>query len=178
MRRAIYLLPLILFLVIAGYFALSLRPGRDPQELPSAMIDKPMPKIDLPTLDGKSRLNGAAFKGQVVIVNFFASWCVPCRAEQPILLRLKSENTVPVYGIAYKDKIPDTQHFLAQLGDPFQSIGVDRDGKLALEFGVYGVPESYVIDKSGRIRYRQVGPVSPDALEGTILPLIQQLAGS
>jgi cytochrome c biogenesis protein CcmG/thiol:disulfide interchange protein DsbE len=178
MRRLIFLLPLALFLIVAGYFALSLRPGRNPQELPSAMIDKPMPKIDLPTLDGTGRLNGKAFKGRVVMVNFFASWCVPCRAEQPILLRLKSENIVPVYGIAYKDKVADTQHFLAQLGDPFQAIGVDQGGKLALDFGVYGVPETYVIDTSGRIRYRQVGPVSPDVLEGTIFPLIQQLAGS
>jgi cytochrome c biogenesis protein CcmG/thiol:disulfide interchange protein DsbE len=178
MRRLLYLIPLVLFLVVAGYFALSLRPGRDPQELPSAMIDKPMPRIDLPMLDGTGRLTSDDFKGQVALVNFFASWCVPCRAEQPILLRLKSEKTVPVYGIAYKDKVADTQRFLAQLGDPFQKIGVDREGRLALDFGVYGVPETYVIGKDGRIRFRQVGPLSPDTLEGAILPLLQRLAGS
>jgi cytochrome c biogenesis protein CcmG/thiol:disulfide interchange protein DsbE len=178
MRRLVFLIPLVLFLVLAAYFALSLRPGLDPQELPSAMIDKPMPKIDLATLDGSGRLTSASFGGQVVLVNFFASWCVPCRAEQPILLRLKSEKIVPVFGIAYKDKIDDTRRFLAQLGDPFQGIGVDQDGKLALNFGVYGVPETYVIGKDGRIRYRQVGPLSPDALEGAVLPLIKRLAGS
>jgi cytochrome c biogenesis protein CcmG/thiol:disulfide interchange protein DsbE len=176
MRRLIFLIPLVLFLVVAGYFAISLRPGHDPQELPSAMIDKPMPAIDLAALDGDARLESDAFAGQVVLVNFFASWCVPCRAEQPILLRLKADKTVPVIGIAYKDKIEDTRRFLAQLGNPYDRIGVDPDGQLALNFGVYGVPETYVIGKDGRIRYRQVGPISADALDGTILPLVKKLA--
>src|SRR5579883_3362363 len=112
MRRLIFLAPLALFIVLAGYFALALRSGRDPQALPSAMIDKPMPAIDLAALDGGARVTGASFAGQVVLINFFASWCVPCREEQPLLLRLKAEKTVPVIGIAYKDKPEDTQRFL------------------------------------------------------------------
>ncbi len=178
MRRLIFLLPLVLFLVLAGYFAVSLRPGHDPQELPSAMIDKPMPVIDLAALDGSARVTSASLTGQVVLINFFASWCVPCREEQPLLLRLKSDKTVPVIGIAYKDKPQDTQRFLTQLGDPFQRIGVDQDGKLALDFGVYGVPETYVIGKDGRIRYRQVSVITPETWTQTILPLIKKLAGS
>ena len=178
MRRLVFLLPLLVFLILAAYFALSLRPGRDPQELPSAMIDKPMPAIDLAALDGGARVTSASLAGKVVLVNFFASWCVPCREEQPFLMRLKADGTVPVIGIAYKDKTPDTQKFIAQLGDPFQRIGVDQDGRLALNFGVYGVPETYVIDKSGRIRYRQVSIITPDAWTETILPLINKLAGS
>ena len=178
MRRLIFLVPLALFIVLAVAFALGLRPGRDPSELPSAMIDKPMPAFDLATLDGTGRLASAALKGQVVLINFFASWCVPCRSEQPVLLRLKANNAVALFGIDYKDKTQDAQRYLAQLGDPYQRIGVDADGRLAIDFGVYGVPETYVIDKSGRIRLRHVGPIMPDALDGTILPLIIKLANS
>ncbi|HEY1722837.1 MAG TPA: DsbE family thiol:disulfide interchange protein [Magnetospirillaceae bacterium] len=178
MRRLLYLLPLALFLVIAGYFAATLRSGRDPQALPSAMIDKPMPAIDLAALDNGARVTSSSFAGQVVLINFFASWCVPCREEQPLLLRLKTENTVPVIGIAYKDKPQDTQRFLTQLGDPFQRIGLDQEGQLALNFGVYGVPETYVIGKDGRIRYRQISVITPEIWEETILPLIKKLAAS
>ncbi len=177
MRRLIFLAPLALFIVLAGYFALALRPGRDPSALPSAMIDKPMPAIDLAALDGGARVTSASIAGQVVLINFFASWCAPCREEQPVLMRLKAEKAVPVIGIAYKDKPEDTQRFLAQLGDPFQRIGVDQSGRLGLDFGVYGVPETYVIGKDGRIRFRQVSVITPEAWKGTIQPMIKTLSG-
>jgi len=178
MRRLVFLAPLALFIILAVYFALALRPGRDPTELPSAMIGKPMPRIDLASLDGGARLESAAFAGQVALVNFFASWCIPCRSEQPILMRLKSGTAAVLIGIAYKDKPEDTERYLAQLGDPYRRIGVDANGRLAINFGVYGVPETYVIGKDGRIHFRQVGPITADALDRDILPLVKKLAGS
>jgi len=178
MRRAIYFLPVALFAILAGYFALSLRPGRDPQLLPSAMIDKPAPVIDLAALDGGARVTNGAFGGQVTLINFFASWCVPCRAEHPMLMRMASQEKIPIVGIDYEDTPDRARHLLDELGNPYRSTGIDQDGRLGIEFGVYGVPETYVIDKGGRIRFKQVGPISADVLEGTLLPMIKKLAGS
>jgi cytochrome c biogenesis protein CcmG/thiol:disulfide interchange protein DsbE len=178
MRRLVYFLPLALFAILAGYFALSLRPGRDPQLLPSAMIDKPVPKIDLATLERDAPLTNQSFAGQVVLINFFASWCVPCRAEHPLLMHMAREQKIPIIGIDYEDKPDDARHFIDELGDPFRAIGIDQDGRLGIEFGVYGVPETYVIDKSGRIRFKQVGGVTPEVLEGTLIPMLKKLAGS
>src|SRR5215470_10646998 len=155
MRRLAYLLPVALFLVLAGYFFLSLQ--RDPGLLPSALIDKPAPQFALPGLGSKPGLGNADLAGRVVLVNFFASWCAPCRVEHPLLMRLAEEGRVTLYGIDYKDKPEDATRLLAQLGDPYGRIGVDGDGRTVIDFGVYGVPETYVVDKSGRIRYRQVG---------------------
>ena len=178
MRRLVYVIPVILFAVLAVYFALALRPGRDPQELPSAMIGKTVPAFDLASLDGGPQVASTAIAGQVVLINFFASWCVPCRAEHPMLMRLAQQEKLTIVGIDYKDKPEAAKQLLNQLGDPYRSVGMDLDGRLGLDFGVYGVPETYVIDKGGRIRYRQVGPMTPDTLRGTILPLIKTLSGS
>jgi cytochrome c biogenesis protein CcmG, thiol:disulfide interchange protein DsbE len=178
MKRALYLLPAILFLVLAGYFGLALRSGRDPSLLPSALIDKPAPDFTLAGFDGAPGLSLAALKGQVALVNFFASWCVPCRAEQPLLMRLADQEHVPVYGIAYKDKPADAKHFLDQLGDPYRQIGLDESGRTAIDFGVYGVPETYLIDKSGHIRFRFVGPITAEALEHELLPRLKRLGAS
>jgi len=178
LRRSLFLVPLVLFLVLVGYFVLALRPDRDPSELPSAMIDKPAPGFDLAALDGGARLATATFAGQVALLNFFASWCVPCRVEHPLLMRMTAEEKIPLYGIDYKDRPEDAKRFLAQLGDPFKRVGLDADGRLGIDFGVYGVPETYVVDKSGRIRYRQVGPLTSETLEGTILPMIKKLGAS
>ena len=176
MRKLIYLVPLLLFLVLAGYFAIPLlRPGYDPNALPSAMIDKPAPKFDLADLDGSGKLATEALKGQVVVINFFASWCVPCRLEHPLLMRLAKEQNLPLYGIAYKDKVEDTKRVIAQTGDPYRQIGVDRDGWVGIDFGVYGVPETYVIDKSGHIRQRFVGPLTAEVVEHELLPLLKEL---
>ncbi len=177
MRRLLYLVPAALFLLLAAYFALALRPGRDPERLPSALIDKPAPDFTLAGLDGTAGLSRAGLEGQVVLVNFFASWCVPCRAEHPLLMRLAESEHVPLYGIAYKDKPADTARFLAQLGDPYRAVGLDESGRTGIDFGVYGVPETYLIDRSGHVRYRHVGPLTADALEHELLPRIRQVGG-
>lgn len=175
-KRLLFLLPVALFAILAVYLMLGLRPERDPTLVPSAMIDKPAPDFVLPGLfDDGQGLATADLLGQVTLVNFFASWCVPCRAEHPILLRLAREEGIPLYGIAYKDKPDASRAWLADLGDPFQRIGVDLSGRTAIDFGVYGVPETYVIDGEGRIRHRHVGPLTPAMLDEVILPLIAEL---
>src|SRR5579863_10546631 len=178
MRRLLYLLPVILFVAVAAYFVLALRPGRDPQFLPSALIDKPAPSFALAGLAGSDGLRLDALKGQVTLVNFFASWCEPCRDEHPVLMQLAKDQQIALYGIAYKDKPDDAEQFLKRLGDPYRSIGLDESGRTAIDFGVYGVPETYVIDKEGRIRKRFVGPLSERAIAQELLPLVQQLQHS
>jgi cytochrome c biogenesis protein CcmG, thiol:disulfide interchange protein DsbE len=178
MRRVLFLLPIALFLVLAGYFWLALTSGRDPHDLPSAMIDKPAPVFALAGFDGAPGIDRAALGGGVTIVNFFASWCVPCRAEHPLLMGLSQRLGVPLYGIAYKDKPEDAQQFLKQLGDPFSRIGLDESGRVGIDFGVYGVPETYVIDKAGRIRLRHVGPLTAEAVTRELAPLVQELGRS
>jgi cytochrome c biogenesis protein CcmG/thiol:disulfide interchange protein DsbE len=177
MRRLLYLLPVALFAVLVGYFALALRPGRDPSTLPSAMIDKPAPDFALAGLDGASGLSRAALGGHAVIVNFFASWCIPCRAEHPLLMRLAEQEHVPLFGIAYKDKPEDAARFLGQLGDPYRAVGLDQTGRVGIDFGVYGVPETYLIDSAGHIRLRHVGPLDRDAIERELLPRLKELGG-
>jgi cytochrome c biogenesis protein CcmG/thiol:disulfide interchange protein DsbE len=178
MRRALFFLPVLAFAALAVYFALALAPGRDPHLLPSALIDKPAPAFDLAALGGGPALARDALKGQVVLVNFFASWCVPCRVEQPLLMRIAEEEHLPLYGIAYKDKPENTAAFLKQLGDPYRAVGLDREGRTGIDFGVYGVPETYVIDKTGRIRYRHVGPLTAEVLDQQLLPLVKKLGRS
>ncbi|HEY3846464.1 MAG TPA: DsbE family thiol:disulfide interchange protein [Acetobacteraceae bacterium] len=177
MRRALFLLPLVLFLVLVGYFALALRPGYDPQTLPSAMIDKEAPQFDLAGLNGEG-LARDALKGSPVLINFFASWCVPCRVEQPVLMRLANHEHVPLYGIDYKDQPDDAAKLLAQFGDPYRRVGLDPDGRVGLDFGVYGVPETYVLDSTGHIRKRFVGPLTAEEVEKELLPLLEALKKS
>ncbi len=178
MRRLIALLPVGFFLILAAYFAWSLRPGYDPHELPSAMIDQEAPAFDLAALTGDGRVARDALKGQPTIVNFFASWCVPCRVEHPLLMRLATQGKIRLYGIAYKDKPEDSARFLAQLGNPYKAVGIDRDGRVGLDFGVYGVPETYVLDAAGHIRKRFVGPLNEAAVNKELLPMLRQLGGS
>jgi len=178
MRKAVYLLPLLAFFALVAWFALALRPSYDPQTLPSAMIDQPAPAFDLATLSGGPDLALSGLKGQVVLVNFFASWCAPCRVEHPILMRLAEQEHVALYGIDYKDRPEAAKQILAQLGDPYRAIGLDPDGVTGINFGVYGVPETYVIDKSGQIRKRFVGPLTAEALERELLPLLKKLNAS
>jgi cytochrome c biogenesis protein CcmG/thiol:disulfide interchange protein DsbE len=174
MPRLLFILPLLLFGAIAAYFAVGLT--KDPRKLPSALIDKPAPEFDLPPLyDAKPGLAKADLGGEVKLVNVFASWCVPCKVEHPVLMRFSEQNDTPLYGINYKDATKDAVAWLGQLGDPYQRIGQDLSGRVGIEWGVYGVPETYVVDREGRIRYRHVGPVLPDALEEKILPLIEEL---
>src|SRR5579864_2992617 len=178
MRRLLYLLPVLLFVAVAAYFVLALRPGRDPQLLPSALIDKPAPSFTLAGLAGSDGLRLDALRGQVMLVNFFASWCEPCRDEHPVLMRLVKDGGVALYGIAYKDKPEDTQRFLKQLGDPYRGVGLDESGRTGIDFGVYGVPETYVIDKAGHIRFRYVGPLTAETFEHEILRRLKELGPS
>jgi cytochrome c biogenesis protein CcmG/thiol:disulfide interchange protein DsbE len=174
MRRALFILPLLLFLVLAGYFALALRPGRNPQELPSALIDKEAPAFQLAGLNGEG-IARDTLKGHPVLINFFASWCIPCVEEAPVLMTLKQQGT-PIWGIAYKDRSDATSQFLQQNGDPYARIARDEPGNTAIDFGLYGVPETYVVDKSGIVRWRWAGGLSADIVQQSLAPLIQSLA--
>lgn len=173
--RLRHLLPALLFAAIAVAFAVGL--GLDPKRVPSPLIDKPAPVFALPPLlDGVPGLATADLAGKVALVNVFASWCLPCRAEHPLLMRLAESEGVTVFGINYKDKPEDARAWLAELGNPYRRIGIDRDGKAGIEWGVYGVPESFVVDAQGRIRYKWVGPLAPNVLEEKILPILREVA--
>jgi len=176
MRRLIYLLPAVAFVALAAYFFVSLT--RDPSVLPSAMINQPTPAFALAGLGDQPGLVRDEFAGQVVLINFFASWCIPCRTEHPLLMNLSRELSVPLYVIDYKDKPEDAARFLGELGDPYRRIGADREGRVGIDFGVYGVPETYVIDKTGRIRLRHVGPLTPADVARELAPLVKALQRS
>lgn len=179
-RRLIYLSPVLVFAVLAGYFLWGLNPDRNPRILPSAMIDKPAPEFDAGPLAGMD-LPGLATAdlagGQVSLVNFFASWCIPCRVEHPLLMALAERGEVAIYGFNYKNKPAEARAWLAQLGNPYSRIGTDQSGRIGIDWGVSGVPETFVIDGAGRIRYRHWGPLDRGALEDKILPLIEELRG-
>ncbi|MFI4949090.1 MAG: DsbE family thiol:disulfide interchange protein [Alphaproteobacteria bacterium] len=170
MRRWLYLLPVAAFALMAVGFYVGL--GRDPEVLPSPLIDEPAPQFDLPPLPGSNKgLSTADLKGGVSLVNFFASWCVPCREEHKALSAFAALKRVPVYGIDYKDKPKAVSEWLAELGNPYAQIGAD-DGQVGIAWGVYGVPETFLVDGAGRIRYKHVGPLTQADIDKTILPLI------
>jgi cytochrome c biogenesis protein CcmG, thiol:disulfide interchange protein DsbE len=172
LRRLLFLVPLALFAVLASYFALGL--GRDPSVLPSALIDKAAPEFSLPGLGERAGLATADLAGGVTLVNFFASWCAPCRAEHRVLNALAHTRRVPIYGIDYKDKADLALAWIAELGNPYTRIGAD-DGRVGIDWGVYGVPETFIVDKGGRIRYKHVGPLAATDVERSILPLVARL---
>jgi cytochrome c biogenesis protein CcmG, thiol:disulfide interchange protein DsbE len=174
MKRLLFLAPLLAFLVLAGYLGFGLT--RDPQKVPSALIDRPAPSFALPAVPGLALagLGSDALRGEVTIVNVFASWCQPCRVEHPIFMRLARENAVPILGINYKDKAEDARKWLADLGNPYRAIGYDFEGRVSIDWGVYGVPETFVVDRAGTIRFKHVGPVTPAVLDD-MLKLIAQL---
>jgi cytochrome c biogenesis protein CcmG/thiol:disulfide interchange protein DsbE len=176
-RKLLFLLPVVLFAVLLVAFSIGLT--HDPHLLPSALIDRPAPDFALPGLyDTAEGLSREDLGGRVTLVNFFASWCAPCREEHPELMALARRPGLTLEGIAYKDKPEASRRFLDGLGNPFRRIGVDRDGVTAIDFGVYGVPETYVVDGSGRIRYRKVGPLTAEDVEQTILPLVGRITAS
>jgi cytochrome c biogenesis protein CcmG, thiol:disulfide interchange protein DsbE len=173
-RALLFILPLALFAIVGVFLAIGLT--RDPSTLPSALIGKPAPSFALPPIDGRDEhgFSRADLGGQPMLVNVFASWCVPCRIEHPVVSRL-AEQGVVVQGINFKDKPEDAKAWLKELGDPFRHVGADRDGRVGIEWGVYGVPETYVIDRDGQIAYRHVGPLQPRDVEQKILPLLEKL---
>lgn len=176
MRRVLFIVPVLAFLALLVYFALPLIRHTDPSLVASPLIDKAAPAFTLPPLPGHDRgLASDDLKGQVQIVNIFASWCIPCRAEAPMLMNLARQHHVTIRGIAYKDKPEDTERYLSELGDPYGSIGMDRDGRVAIDWGAYGVPETYIIDAEGRIRFKQAAPLTPEDIEHEILPTLARL---
>ncbi|WP_374653970.1 DsbE family thiol:disulfide interchange protein [Dongia sp.] len=175
MRRLFYILPVLVLGALLALFWRGLDPARDPAALPSAMIGKPAAAIELQGLGSRTGVATKDFKGEITLLNFFASWCAPCRAEHPLIKELAALPGVRVIGIAFKDRPADSEKYLAELGDPYRAIGVDADGRAGMEFGLTGVPETYVIDRDGIIRYRLAQPLDPSRLEGELKPLLKEL---
>jgi cytochrome c biogenesis protein CcmG/thiol:disulfide interchange protein DsbE len=179
-RRLIVFIPLFAFLALAGLFMLRLW-GGDPSRIPSALIGHPAPQTNLPPLAGLDRdgkpvpgLDGADFKDQVTVLNVWASWCVPCRDEAPLLVALAADQRIRVVGINYKDQPDNARRFLGRFGNPFIANGVDGNGRAAIEWGVYGVPETFVVGRDGRIAYKLIGPITPDNLGQSLKPAIEK----
>jgi cytochrome c biogenesis protein CcmG, thiol:disulfide interchange protein DsbE len=173
------LLPLLVFVSLAGLFWFALR-GGDPSTLPSALLGKPVPQFTLPPIEGLTGGGAEGFSqsdlasGTPTIVNVWASWCVPCHEEHPLLMTLAKEPGVHLYGINYKDDPAAARRFLGRYGNPFERVGTDRSGRVAIDWGVYGVPETYVITGDGKIALRHVGPLTEDIIRDKLLPLLQQ----
>ncbi|MGX5848366.1 DsbE family thiol:disulfide interchange protein [Mesorhizobium sp. PL10] len=175
-RRLIVLLPLLVFLGLAGLFLLQLLSGREEAEVPSALIGLPAPQTNLPALEGSNLpgLDSKAFAGKVTLVNVFASWCAPCREEHPVLLALSQDKRFTLAALNYKDEPQNARRFLGDLGNPFQAIGVDEAGRTAIDWGVYGVPETFVIGKDGKIAYKHVGPLTEESAQTVLMPEIEK----
>jgi cytochrome c biogenesis protein CcmG, thiol:disulfide interchange protein DsbE len=175
MRALKFLVPLAVFLLLAGFFAVGLT--RDPRTVPSPFIDKPAPAFRLEQLhQPKLAFAPEDMKGKVWMLNVWASWCVSCRIEHPLLVEMARQKSVPIVGLNYKDKREDAMQWLAKFGDPYSLSAWDIDGRVGIDYGVYGAPETFLIDKQGVIRHKQIGPITPEALEKTILPLIRKLS--
>ena len=171
------LIPLAVFVVLAGFLFAGL--WRDPREVPSPLIGKPAPAFTLARLHAPEQMLGTEdMKGKVWLLNVWASWCASCREEHPLLLALASKKIVPIIGLDYKDDPAAGKRWLAEFGDPYTASVMDRDGRVGIDFGVYGAPETFVIDKTGAVRYKQIGPLTKDALEKKIGPLIDELQKS
>jgi cytochrome c biogenesis protein CcmG, thiol:disulfide interchange protein DsbE len=169
-----YLIPLGVFLVLVVFLAIGLT--RNPQELPSALINKPAPEFRLPQLKDPSKTFSAAdMRGKVWMLNVWASWCIACRDEHPFLFEYAKSGVMPIIGLNYKDRSEDALGWLGELGDPYTLSAVDLEGRVGMDYGVYGAPETYIIDKSGTIRLKHVGPVTPDVWSKEVLPLVQEL---
>ena len=179
-RRALVLLPLVIFLAIFALFLTRLYSG-DPSRIPSALIGHPAPQVDLPPIADLDRngkpvpgLVATSFKGEVTVVNVWASWCVPCHDEAPLLMQLAQDNRLRLIGINYKDKPDNARRFLGRYGNPFAAAGADQNGRAAIEWGVYGVPETFIVGRDARIAYKLVGPITPDNLDKVLRPEIDK----
>jgi cytochrome c biogenesis protein CcmG, thiol:disulfide interchange protein DsbE len=169
-----YLIPLIVFVVLVVFLAIGL--GRDPHEVPSPLINKPAPSFKLAQLkDPAKTFSADEMRGRVWLLNVWASWCFSCKDEHPFLLEYARSGAIPIYGLNYKDRPEDGLAWLSELGDPYVLSVSDLDGRVGIDYGVYGAPETYLIDQHGMIRFKQVGPVTPDIWEKNILPLVQEL---
>lgn len=174
MKSLKFLIPLAIFLVLAGFLAVGL--NLNPREVPSPLIGKPAPAFELTRLDAaEQKLKRDDLLGKVWVLNVWASWCAPCREEHPLVMELARRKLAPVYGLNYKDTRPAGMAFLTQLGNPYEASLFDGDGRVGIDWGVYGVPETFVIDKQGTIRFKHIGPLTPEVLEKKITPLLKEL---
>jgi cytochrome c biogenesis protein CcmG/thiol:disulfide interchange protein DsbE len=174
MLRLRALIPLGIFLVLVIFLGVGLM--LDPTEVPSPLIDKPAPAFEVVQLhEPDKRIGTEQLRGQVWLLNVWASWCVACRSEHPHLVELARQDLVPIYGLNYKDERNDALRWLRQFGDPYIASAHDLDGRVGLDYGVYGVPETFLIDKQGVIRYKHIGPVDPDVINNTIMPMVREL---
>jgi cytochrome c biogenesis protein CcmG/thiol:disulfide interchange protein DsbE len=173
-NRSFYLVPVIVFVAVAAMFAWGLT--HDPRQIPSNLIGKPVPQFNLPPVKGRTLgLSSGDLAGDVSLVNVFASWCAECRLEHPLIMQLKSQGVVGIHGLNYKDRPADAERWLNKLGDPYTRTGADINGRVGIDWGVYGVPETFVISKDGRIAYKHIGPLSVEVLEKKIIPLVETL---
>ena len=174
MNRLALVIPLGLFICIGLFFAFGLT--RDPTHIPSQLIDRPLPEFDLPPIEGVDKgVASAELKGEVRLLNVFGSWCVSCRIEHPFLMELSKRGDIPIHGLDWKDKPGDGKAWLERWGNPYVGVGDDQDSRVAIDLGVTGAPETYVIDQEGRVRYKFVGPITPQTWEKTLRPLIEEL---
>lgn len=177
MKRFILLVPLFAFVAVGAFFAVGLT--RDPSRIPSQLIDRPLPTFDLPPIQGFDQgLASSELIGEVALINVWGSWCVSCHIEHPVLMQLAETKAVPIYGLNWKDKPGDGAAWLERFGNPYTKIGDDQGGRVAIDLGVTGAPETFVVDKEGRVRYKYVGPITPDAWSQVLLPLIEELRRS
>ena len=175
MKSARFLIPLALFFVLAGFLAVGL--GLNPREVPSPFIGKPAPAFALPRLDNPAAtMRREDLLGKTWVLNVWASWCGPCRDEHPLVVDFARTGGVPVIGLNYKDKGPAAQAWLRQLGDPYTATLVDADGRTGIDWGVYGVPETFVIDKQGIVRFKHVGPLTRAVVQAKLAPLVRELS--
>jgi cytochrome c biogenesis protein CcmG/thiol:disulfide interchange protein DsbE len=177
MKALRFLIPLALFLAICGFLAVGLK--LDPREVPSPLINKPAPAFALTRLDDPARtVSRDELLGKVWMLNVWASWCVACRVEHPYLLEFARSKRMPIFGLNYKDERQAGQRWLAQNGNPYDFSLFDNDGRVGIDFGVYGVPETFVVDKKGVIRFKQIGPLTPEVIESQVIPLLKELNAS
>ena len=168
-----FLIPLALFVVLAVFLGIGL--NRDPHEVPSPLVGKAAPAFTLPQLDTEAPFGPKDMAGKVWLLNVWASWCVSCRQEHPVLVDFAKTKLAPLVGLDYKDQRADAKAWLARFGNPYDLSVVDADGRVGIDYGVYGVPETYVIDKAGTIRFKQIGPVTAEVMQAKIVPLIKEL---
>lgn len=173
-RRLAVFLPALIFAGMAVLLGWGLT--RNAADIPSALIDKPVPAFSLPTVQGRTLgLSSGDLRGEVSLVNVFASWCLACREEHPVFMHMAASGAVPLHGINYKDMPIDAERWLDTIGDPYTRTGADLNGRVAIDWGVYGVPETFVVSADGRIAYKHIGAVTEEALRKTILPLVERL---